>query len=75
MTDPMPSDATTLMRDQAELIDLRWVGLHFLHEHRRSAFPEPCLCPICRAAARWIPMPTQDPYLPRTVPFSKAARR
>ena len=63
MTKPMPANAPELMDRQAELTDLRWVGLHLLTEHRRGAYPFPCLCPVCRAAARWIPLPKEDPQL------------
>lgn len=75
MSDPMPKDAPALTLAQAELTDLRWVGLHLLREHRRGAYPHQCLCPVCKAAGRWIPQPTEDPMLPSTVPFSHAARR
>lgn len=75
MSDPMPKDAPALMLAQAELTDLRWVGLHLLREHRRGAYPHQCLCPVCKAAGRWIPQPTDDPMLPSTVQFSHAARR
>ena len=64
MSDPMPTNAPELMDRQAELTDLRWVGLHLLTEHRRGAYPFPCLCPVCRAAARWVPMPTNDAFVP-----------
>jgi hypothetical protein len=37
MSDPMPMNAPELMDRQAELTDLRWVGLHLLTEHRRGA--------------------------------------
>ena len=60
MSDPMPVNAPELMDRQAELTDLRWVGLHLLTEHRRGAYPFPCLCPVCRAAARWVPVPKED---------------
>ena len=57
MSARMPSETPTLIRQQAELTDLRWVALHLLKEHRRSAYPDFCLCPICKAALRWVPMP------------------
>ena len=53
----VPAETPTLLRQEAELTDLRWVALHLLKEHRRSAYPNFCLCPICRAALRWVAMP------------------
>lgn len=72
MADPMPKNAPALMLAQAELNDLRWVGLHLLREHRRIAYPHQCLCGVCKAAARWIPEPSDDPLLPTARPIGHA---
>ena len=58
MSDPMPSDAPALMRDQAELTDLRWVAQQLVSSHdrfvqRTSKFSQ-CLCSLCRHARVWL---------------------
>jgi len=58
VTTPMPPDAPALMTHQAELTDLRWVALHYLQEHAKGAYPFDCLCPMCRAARRWVDLPS-----------------
>jgi hypothetical protein len=59
----MPTDAPALMRDQAELQDLRWIARHMLESHDRSAARlaasvdclEPiCFCSLCRHARPWV---------------------
>ncbi len=57
MSHPMPTDAPKLMRDMAEVVELRHVAQELLKEHALIAAPFACLCPTCRRASAWVPAP------------------
>lgn len=72
MSAPMPANATTLQRLQAELNDLRWVASHSMatHDHAAKALAEKfpdrglsdlCVCSTCRRSRPWVESPTPFP--------------
>jgi len=54
----LPANAPQLIRDQAELQDLRWVAQQLLSSHDRYASrtspANQCLCSLCRHARPWV---------------------
>ena len=53
----IPPHAPSLMRQQAELTDLRWVAAQMVAQHDRrtqEASHGHCECPLCRHARRWV---------------------
>jgi hypothetical protein len=64
MTHPMPPNAPAMIRDQAELTDLRFIVQQMVYSHdryvqRTSNFRE-CLCSLCRRSRPWvIPQPVR----------------